>query len=138
MGIKVVSASVNLNVIACKNLLLPWEQKMYGRVCRTLLQGKYIAKMGIKVVSECKKCSCMQKFTAPMGIEDVLASVQNIFPCKCISPTGIEIVSVVAQIIPAGKNLPHRLQIQEYLCPCMVVKPGDRFLQIYIHKNTTI
>ena len=25
MGIKVVSASVNLNVIACKNLLLPWE-----------------------------------------------------------------------------------------------------------------
>ena len=25
MGIKVVSASVNLNVIACKNLLLQWE-----------------------------------------------------------------------------------------------------------------
>ena len=25
MGTKVVSASVNLNVIACKNLLLPWE-----------------------------------------------------------------------------------------------------------------
>ena len=40
-----------------------------------------------------------------MGIEDVWASVQNIFPCKYISPTGIEIVSD-AQIILAGKNLP--------------------------------
>ena len=62
-----------------------------------------------------------------MGIKDVQASVQNIFPCKYISPIGIEIVSVVAQIILAGKNLPHRLEIQEILCPCMVVKPGDRF-----------
>ena len=62
-----------------------------------------------------------------MGIEDLRASVQNIFQCKYISPTGIEIVSVVAHIILAGKNFPHRLQIQEYLCPCMVVKPGDRF-----------
>ena len=40
-----------------------------------------------------------------MGIEDVRASVQNIFACKYISPTGIEIVSVVEQIILAGKNL---------------------------------
>ena len=62
-----------------------------------------------------------------MGIEDVRASVQNIFACKYISPTGIEIVSLVVQIILVGKNLPHRLQIQEYLCPCMAVKPGNRF-----------
>ena len=35
-----------------------------------------------------------------MGIKDVQMSVQNIFACKYISPTGIEIVSVVVQITP--------------------------------------
>ena len=72
-----------------------------------------------------------------MGI-DAWASVQNIFACKYISPTDIEIASVVVHIILIGKNLPHRLQMWEYLCPCMVMKPGDKSLQIYIHKNTTI
>ena len=46
-----------------------------------------------------------------MGIEEVWASAQNILACIYILPTGIEIVSVVVQIIPTGKNLPHRLQI---------------------------
>ena len=46
-----------------------------------------------------------------MGIEDVWASVQNILACKYISPIGIEIVSVVVQIIPIGKHFPRRLQI---------------------------
>ena len=46
-----------------------------------------------------------------MGIEDVRAGAQNILACNYISPMGIEIVSVVVQIIPAGKNLPYRLQI---------------------------
>ena len=40
-----------------------------------------------------------------MGIEDISASAQNILASKYISPTCIEIVSVVVQIIPAGKNL---------------------------------
>ena len=84
---------------------------------QNIIAGKYIAKMGIKVVSECKKCSCMYKFTAPMGIEDTRASVQNIFACKYISPTGIEIVSVVVQIILAGKNLPHRFTIKKIFVP---------------------
>ena len=26
---------------------------------QNIIAGKYIAKMGIKVISECKKCSCM-------------------------------------------------------------------------------
>ena len=47
-----------------------------------------------------------------MGIEEVWASVQNILACKYIAPMGIEIVSVVVQIIPEGKNLPHRLQMR--------------------------
>ena len=38
-----------------------------------------------------------------MGIEDVWVSVQNIFACKYILPTGIEFASVVVQIIPIGK-----------------------------------
>ena len=46
-----------------------------------------------------------------MVIEDVLATAQNILACKYISPMGIEIVSVVVQIIPTGKNMHHRLQI---------------------------
>ena len=45
---------------------------------------------------------------------------------------GIEIASVVVQIMPSGKNLPPRLEILEYLCRYMVVKPGDKSLQIYI------
>ena len=49
------------------------------------------------------------------------------FACKYISPMGIEIVSVVVQIIPIGKTLLHSLQILEYLCPCMVLKLGDKF-----------
>ena len=44
----------------------------------------------------------------------------------------IDIVSMVVQIIPTGKNLPNRLQISEYLCPCMIMKPGDKSVQIYI------
>ena len=39
----------------------------------------------------------MQKFIAPLGIEDVWASAQNILACKYISPTGVEIVLVVVQ-----------------------------------------
>ena len=66
-----------------------------------------------------------------MGIEDVWASGQNIFACKYITPMGIEIVLAIVQIIPAGKNLPHRLQIWE-LCPCMVMKLGDKSPQINI------
>ena len=26
---------------------------------QNIIAGKYLAKMGIKVISECKKCSCM-------------------------------------------------------------------------------
>ena len=47
----------------------------------------------------------------PAGIKVVSVSVQNIIACKYIAPTGKEIVSVVVQIIPTGKNLPHMLQI---------------------------
>ena len=39
----------------------------------------------------------------------------HILACKYISPTGIEIVSVVVQIIPTGKNLPHRLQMRIFV-----------------------
>ena len=67
-----------------------------------------------------------------MGIEDIWASAQNILACKYIAPMGIEVVSVVVQIIPKGKDLPHMLQIWEYLCPCMVMKLGDKSPQIYI------
>ena len=64
-----------------------------------------------------------------MGIEVVSASIQNILPYKYIAPMGIEIVSVVVQIVPAVKNLPRRLQILVFL---QVVKSGDKSKQIYI------
>ena len=54
------------------------------------------------------------KYSAPMGIKVVSASVQNVLASKYIArfaPTGIKIVLVVIQIVPTGKNLPHRLQI---------------------------
>ena len=41
-----------------------------------------------------------------MGIEVILATVQNIPVDKYIVPMGMEIVSVGVQIIHAGKNLP--------------------------------
>ena len=50
-----------------------------------------------------------------MGIEDVRARAQNIIACKYISPKGIEIVLVVVQIIPTGKNLPQRLQMRIFV-----------------------
>ena len=50
-------------------------------------------------------------YIAPTGLKVVSASVQKVLACKYFAPTGIEIVSVVVQIVPAGKNLPQRLQI---------------------------
>ena len=54
MGIEDIRASVQ-NILACK----------------------YIANMGIKVVSEFKKRSCMYKFIAPVGIDNASVSVQG-------------------------------------------------------------
>ena len=96
---------------------------MYRLVRRTLLQVNTSQKWVLKSSASVKNVLACRNLLHPcMGIKDVRASVQNIFACKYISPTGIEIVSVVeqivlAQIVLAGKNLPHRLQIQKYLCP---------------------
>ena len=49
------------NVLACRNLLHPWEYKMYGASVENILAWKYIANMRIEVVS---------------------ASVKNVLACR--------------------------------------------------------
>ena len=104
--------------------------------------GKYIAPKGIKVISASVQNVITCKYIAPTGMKVVSASVQNFFACKYIAHMGIDIVSVVVQIVPTGKNLPHRLEIREFNWPSMVdlfppcksSKSFDKSLRIYITK----
>ena len=43
---------------------------------------------------------------APAGVKVLTASVQNVLAWKYMAPMSIEIVSVVVQIVPTGKNFP--------------------------------
>ena len=92
----------------------PHVDKIHISSIQNILAYEYIPLTGTKVIS---------------------ASVQNVLACKYIAPMGEKIVSVVVQIILTGKNLPHRLQLREYLCHCMVMKLGDKSPQIYITKT---